>query len=228
MTTDLTGDFGVDEEELDWDVFLPDPDEAAMEAEAASLRDETELNLDDSDFDWEGALGDDADAENGAGDGARAGAAYDRIVDTVRGASEQDEPTGGAMPPAGDEEPALESGVDSEATWEDEPGWVPAVRSVAEPDPQPEAPVIADIDTPREPEQWPDLEQESVLGETDPEPEVSFEPEHEAEPVVPRFAEAPARGKSILQHAPNSPGALAYRELARTLFDMSVAAGSPG
>ena len=192
MTTDLTGDFGVDEEELDWDVFLPDPDEAAMEAEAASLRDETELNLDDSDFDWEGALGDDADAENGAGDGARAGAAYDRIVDTVRGASEQDEPTGGAMPPAGDEEPALESGVDSEATWEDEPGWVPAVRSVAEPDPQPEAPVIADIDTPREPEQWPDLEQESVLGETDPEPEVSFEPEHEAEPVVPRFAEAPA------------------------------------
>ena len=84
MTTDLTGDFGVDEEELDWDVFLPDPDEAAMEAEAASLRDETELNLDDSDFDWEGALGDDADAENGAGDGARAGAAYDRIVDTPR------------------------------------------------------------------------------------------------------------------------------------------------
>ncbi len=43
-----------------------------------------------------------------------------------------------------------------------------------------------------------------------------------------RFAEAPARGKSILQHAPNSPGALAYRELARALFDTSVAAGSPG
>jgi chromosome partitioning protein len=43
-----------------------------------------------------------------------------------------------------------------------------------------------------------------------------------------RFAEAPARGKSILQHAPNSPGAYAYRELASTLFDMSVVAGSPG
>jgi chromosome partitioning protein len=43
-----------------------------------------------------------------------------------------------------------------------------------------------------------------------------------------RFAEAPARGKSILQHAPNSPGASAYRQLARTLLDMSVVAGSPG
>ena len=43
-----------------------------------------------------------------------------------------------------------------------------------------------------------------------------------------RFAEAPARGKSILQHAPNSPGANAYRELARTLLDMSLVAGSPG
>ncbi len=43
-----------------------------------------------------------------------------------------------------------------------------------------------------------------------------------------RFAEAPARGKSILQHAPSSPGATAYRDLARTLLDMSVVAGSPG
>jgi chromosome partitioning protein len=32
-----------------------------------------------------------------------------------------------------------------------------------------------------------------------------------------RFAEAPAAGKSILQHAPSSPGAEAYRSLARQL-----------
>jgi chromosome partitioning protein len=32
-----------------------------------------------------------------------------------------------------------------------------------------------------------------------------------------RFAEAPARGRSILRHAPSSPGAVAYREIARTL-----------
>jgi chromosome partitioning protein len=32
-----------------------------------------------------------------------------------------------------------------------------------------------------------------------------------------RFAEAPARGRSILRHAPGSPGAEAYRALARTL-----------
>jgi chromosome partitioning protein len=43
-----------------------------------------------------------------------------------------------------------------------------------------------------------------------------------------RFAEAPARGKSILQHAPNSPGAVAYRQLARTLIDLGVVAGTAG
>lgn len=40
------------------------------------------------------------------------------------------------------------------------------------------------------------------------------------EPPVPksvRFAEAPARGRSILEHAPRSRGADAYREIARTL-----------
>ena len=41
-----------------------------------------------------------------------------------------------------------------------------------------------------------------------------------------RFAEAPARGKSILQHAPNSPGAVAYRQLARTILETSVVAGT--
>ena len=40
-----------------------------------------------------------------------------------------------------------------------------------------------------------------------------------------RFAEAPARGKSILQHAPTSPGAQAYRDLARLLFGSNTTAG---
>jgi chromosome partitioning protein len=40
-----------------------------------------------------------------------------------------------------------------------------------------------------------------------------------------RFAEAPARGKSILQHAPSSPGAVAYRQLARTILESSAVAG---
>ena len=53
MTTDLTGDFELGEDEFDWDVFLPDPDEAEIAAEAAALEDEAELDLDDSDFDWE-------------------------------------------------------------------------------------------------------------------------------------------------------------------------------
>jgi hypothetical protein len=92
MTTDLTGgDFELGEDEFDWDVFLPDPDEADMEAKAAALEDEAELSLDDSDFDWDGALSDDAGPEGAADGDARAGAAYDRIVDTVR-RSVEDEP----------------------------------------------------------------------------------------------------------------------------------------
>jgi chromosome partitioning protein len=42
------------------------------------------------------------------------------------------------------------------------------------------------------------------------------------EPPVPksvRFAEAPALGQSVLEHAPTSPGALAYRALASSLYD---------
>jgi chromosome partitioning protein len=41
-----------------------------------------------------------------------------------------------------------------------------------------------------------------------------------------RFAEAPARGKSIIQHAPDSPGAQAYRQLAQTLLEAPVPAGT--
>src|SRR5580704_11665077 len=42
------------------------------------------------------------------------------------------------------------------------------------------------------------------------------------EPPVPksvRFAEAPALGQSVLEHAPTSPGAVAYRALASSLYD---------
>ncbi len=42
------------------------------------------------------------------------------------------------------------------------------------------------------------------------------------EPPVPksvRFAEAPGLGKSVLQHAPTSPGALAYRTLSTMVYD---------
>ena len=91
MTTDLTGDFELGEDEFDWDVFLPDPDEVDPEAEAAALEDDAELSLDDSDFDWDGALRDDAGLpDSGADSDARSGAAYDRIVDTVRRSFEED------------------------------------------------------------------------------------------------------------------------------------------
>ena len=41
-----------------------------------------------------------------------------------------------------------------------------------------------------------------------------------------RFAEAPACRKSILQHAPNSPGALAYRQLAHVIVETRVVPGT--
>jgi hypothetical protein len=83
MTTDLTGDSELSEEELDWDAFLPDPDDAKIAAEAAALEDRAELDLDDSDLDWEAAL-QEPEVLGGADGEARAGAAFDRIVDTVR------------------------------------------------------------------------------------------------------------------------------------------------
>src|ERR1700677_4202744 len=42
------------------------------------------------------------------------------------------------------------------------------------------------------------------------------------DPAVPksvRFAEAPALGRSVLQHAPLSPGAVAYRSLSRSVYE---------
>jgi chromosome partitioning protein len=49
------------------------------------------------------------------------------------------------------------------------------------------------------------------------------------EPPIPktvRFAEAPGRGVSILEHAPNSSGAQAYRAIAAALH-RDLIAGAP-
>lgn len=50
------------------------------------------------------------------------------------------------------------------------------------------------------------------------------------DPPVPksvRFAEAPEQGRSILQHAPGSPGADAYRTLAARVLDELAGVGAP-
>ncbi len=103
MTTDLTGDFELGEDEFDWDVFLPDSDEADGEDVAVAFEDET----DESDFDWDGALRDDTGPESGADDGARAGAAYDRIVDTVRRSFEDEPSTPADSEPETDTSPVV-------------------------------------------------------------------------------------------------------------------------
>jgi hypothetical protein len=90
MTTDLTDDSELSEEGFDWDVFVPDPDDAEIAAEAAALEDQDELDLDDSDLDWEAAL-QEPEVLGGAEGEARAGAAFDRIVDTVRRSIEDPE-----------------------------------------------------------------------------------------------------------------------------------------
>ena len=43
-------------------------------------------------------------------------------------------------------------------------------------------------------------------------------------PKTVRFAEAPGRGRSILEHAPSSPGAAAYRAIAALLHGDAPAA----
>ncbi len=90
MTTDLTGGSHLDEEAYDWDVFAPDPDEAEIVAASAALEDHDELNLDDSHLDWEAALQEPETLGEAEGE-ARAGAAFDRIVDTVRRSVEEPE-----------------------------------------------------------------------------------------------------------------------------------------
>ena len=90
MTTDLTGGSDLGEEEFDWDVFAPDPDESELAVAAAALENQAELNLDDSDLDWEAAL-QEPETMGGADGEARAGAAFDRIVDTVRRSVEDPE-----------------------------------------------------------------------------------------------------------------------------------------
>jgi hypothetical protein len=189
MTTDLTGDFELGEDEFDWDVFLPDPDEAAVQAEAAALEDEAELSLDDSDFDWDGALRDDTGPE-GAEDGdARAGAAYDRIVDTVRRSVEDEPPTG----------------ADGGNHHDNEPDVLPAFGAVDESVLRRDAdeePVVAAFSTPltdaREPAadadrvvEWvpddrPDARQPAAVfvraPDLDTEPDVGPEAETEGEP----------------------------------------------
>ncbi len=90
MTTDLTDGSELNEEEFDWDVFAPDPDESEIAANAA-VEGEDDLNLDDdADLDWEAAWRE-PEVADGVDSDARAGAAYERIVDTVRRSVEDPE-----------------------------------------------------------------------------------------------------------------------------------------
>ena len=173
MTTDLTNDPEVDEDDFEWDVFVPDPDEAELAAEAAALDDESELNLDDSDFDWEGGLQEDSELDGTEGQ-ARGGAAFDRIVDTVRRNYEDPEAETDLQETA-DLDPALEP----EPEPEPEPTErEPETMLVAERGPEPEAGVEiepdAEIETEAEIESatelepgW-ELETESALIEPEP------------------------------------------------------------
>lgn len=191
MTTELTGDFGLGEDEFEWDVFLPDPDEAEIAAEAAALQNEDELDLDDSDFDWDAALREDSQPEVGSDGAARAGAAYDRIVDTVRRSFE--EPEAEADRPADvDPEPVVvpltATAAPDTARWEPAPEEAPATPAWWAPEP---AATELDEGGESEPEAW--LEQETWLEEEE-EPPFAVEPEVAAWPAAdPVLEDAEAR-----------------------------------
>ena len=226
MTTDLTDDFGLGEEEFDWDVFVPDPDDAEVAAEAAALEDEDELDLDDSEFDWEAALREDPQTEAAEDGGAVSGAAYDRIVDTVRRSVEEPEPEA-ESDPAFESVPVqttetltpTESGPEAEEfpiapEPEAEPlqgFWVPETEFELEPEAEPELEEAAGWAFERNageaaemPPEW--GPEAFVPTEGNVEAEVVFEPEPEAEwePVEARIAEMAATVASVGQ-AQSSP-----------------------
>ena len=60
VTTDLSGDFELGEDEFEWDVFVPDPTRPRSPPRQRRSRTEDELDLDDSEFDWEAALREDS------------------------------------------------------------------------------------------------------------------------------------------------------------------------
>jgi hypothetical protein len=197
MTTDLTGDFELGEEEFDWDVFVPDPDDAEIAARTAALDDEDELDLDDSDFDWDAALRADPEPEAGADGGARAGAAYDRIVDTVRRSFE--EPESEADPEPEPEAVAIQS-TETAAV----PIWAPdaqdrtgALFAAPEPGAEPDQEVWL-LETELEPEEEFELDEEPAWAlESDASRVAEPELEPELEPVEARIAEMAATVASV-------------------------------
>ncbi len=217
MTTDLTGDYGLGEDEFDWDVFLPDPDESEIAAEAAALEDEDELDLDDSDFDWEAALREEGEPENGADNGtdndARAGAAYDRIVDMVRRSFEEE--TEAETDPDGDAE------LQPVAVQESETLIVPGEReSEAEAEPDRLSELVRDEEVAQEEEFVPEGElvlHEEFAGYDERDPEVAsawgsalaavtkpdVEPEAEAEAEAEREALQEFEPEMSLARDPN-------------------------
>jgi hypothetical protein len=190
VTTDLTDDFGLGEEEFAWDVFEADPDDAEIAAEAAALEDGDDLDLDDSEFDWDAALREDPEAGAGAGadGGARAGAAYDRIVDTVRRSFEDAEPRAAIEPEPEPEPFAVHTAETSPAT---ESG--PEVANFAF---APEADLRQRLRLP-ETELW-------LEADPEPEEESGWDLEPELEPAEARIAEMAATVAS-LEAAESSP-----------------------
>ncbi len=171
MTTDLTNDPEVDEDDFEWDVFVPDPDEAELAAEAAALDDESELNLDDSDFDWEAALQEDSELDGAEGQ-ARAGAAFDRIVDTVRRNYEDPEA-----------ETELQDSADLDPDLEPEPSRSRRCRLSGSPRPSCRR-NVAQNPKPRRRSSPKRAQPEELEIEEEHEAEVKLEPEAELEPEV--------------------------------------------
>lgn len=185
MTTDLTGDFELDEEEFDWDVFVPDPDEADIAAETAALDDEAELDLDDSDLDWEAALREEPPPEGAPEGEARAGAAFERIVDTVRRSFEEPESESAAgLGSAPEREPhsAVAPEPQDQAELELEAGFEPEVELEHETETAIEPHAEGDAHDDREQEQDP-------ARATEPDSRSTLEPEPRRETEVLLVAE---------------------------------------
>jgi hypothetical protein len=136
MSTDLHGDAGLDAEDYEWDVFVPDPDDAVAELQSTLEEeqfepDEEGFDLDDSEFDWVAALNEEPDGRSDAE--ARVEAAFDRMADSVRRAFGDDSTPEAEPQPLTeeDEEPELLLVPDSEVGAADAAAWVAADIDVA-------------------------------------------------------------------------------------------------
>ena len=151
MSTDLfdESELDTDDSDFDWENFLPDPEDGAVEGDggASAGADDGELDVDDSEFEWEANLHseDPLPEEDDGVRAARIEAAFARMEQAVTGAPSS---VADGTPHSGDG---------------------PGCDGAAEEDAEPELLLVPDTELPAREESWPELDLDADI---EPEPEL--------------------------------------------------------